>query len=72
MEDCWDAVQVFQFCEWSRVGLSGLKEARVYVTHIEAVEIECVCRALEVPFTGELLAQVRYMESIARPLRNAK
>lgn len=63
---------MFQFCEWQRTGLSGLKEARVFVTHIEAVEIECVARAMEVPFTGELLAQVRYMESIARPLKNAK
>lgn len=71
MDDCWDAVSVFQFCEWQRVGLSGLKESRVYVTHIEAIEIECVARAMDLPFTAELLAQVRYMESIARPIRNA-
>lgn len=71
MEDCWDACRVFPLCEWNRVSISGMSQARILVTGIDAREVECVARCIGVEFCEELLWQVRIMEAEARSIKNA-
>lgn len=62
----WDAVQVYQRCQWQTgVGMGGV----VYLG-IEAAEIEAVARAHGTGFTFQLLDDVRIMTYAAARIRN--
>lgn len=66
--DCMDPFRVFQACQWTVVATM----AGAYFSGIPATEIQATTGMLGIDTDDQLLADVRVMESAARPLLNRK
>ena len=61
LPEAWDAVRLFIACgtQWRRAGMTGV------ATGLDYASVEAAARALAIAWTGELLEQLRIMETAA-------